>query len=125
MDPDPSIIKKIPVFRQPTISTVFCDLLTLKTDINVPTVIIKQKKLGKKLTFFVGILSHCQREQDPNPHQNVQSTGQIFDICIKQEIRVKKQAAVLKDRHDAENYTRTLLTHNLSMDRKQYQTDPL
>ncbi len=30
----------------------------------------------------------------------------------------------MKDRHDAENYTWTLLTHNLSMDRKQYQTDP-
>jgi len=46
-DLGPSIIKKIPVFKQTTISTVFCDLLSLKTDINVPTGRIKKNKLGK------------------------------------------------------------------------------
>jgi hypothetical protein len=42
------------------------DMVSLKTDVNVPTVRNKQKNLEK--SFFVCILkTYCQKEQDPDP----------------------------------------------------------
>ncbi len=53
-------------------------MLSLNTDVNVPTVRNKYKKKLEKHSFFCWHLeSHCQKGQDPDPFASVWNQGSV------------------------------------------------
>ncbi len=97
LDPDPSLFVRIRILtstskkerkRNTLISTILCilsDFSSLKTDVNVPSISNKQKKLLKILFVLAScqpltkkqdldgsvIQCHCHGSADPDPYQNV------------------------------------------------------
>ncbi len=69
-DPDSSINTQKIKEKNPLISTVLyllCELLSLKTKVNVPTESNKEKNIEKNL-YFVGILKVTdKKKRDPDP----------------------------------------------------------